>query len=258
MSPILLLLLLSSSGAELRQNELLEQSKGVEPQACRPDVQALLRDLSVRVAENSLKIEKLQTENTEQTLKIEQLQKENDAQATRLTEAEKHLDSQQQELRSLKSRTDETENQVETLRKHREVSRVAFSASLLDSGSGNIGPYPDHMTLVFRHVIANVGNAYNKHTGVFTAPLRGVYHFDFFNVAHLERFQSVVRLEKNGEHVVTSQENMPNGMGTAGNSATLLLEPGDVVFLRLWSNHRIYDDSSHRYSTFSGRLLFTL
>lgn len=45
------------------------------------------------------------------------------------------------------------------------VKRVAFSASLLGTESKNIGPFSTYTPLVFKYVVANIGNAYNPHTG---------------------------------------------------------------------------------------------
>ena len=45
------------------------------------------------------------------------------------------------------------------------MKRVAFSASLVTSGSATVGPFNREITLVFRRVVVNIGNAYNPHTG---------------------------------------------------------------------------------------------
>ncbi|KAM4609681.1 complement C1q-like protein 2 [Polymixia lowei] len=168
------------------------------------------------------------------------------------------LTAQAAEVTYLKSRSNITESQVETLRRDREVKQVAFSASLLASGHGTIGPFNTQTTLVYRHVVTNIGNAYNPNTGLFTAPVRGAYHFQFKVGAHGDASHpSAAALFKNGQHIFIAYEHQPSHFGTSSNGVSLLLEKGDVVFLRLWQNARIFDDGNH-HSTFSGHLLFTM
>uniref|UniRef100_A0A8C6UIF2 Cerebellin 10 n=1 Tax=Neogobius melanostomus TaxID=47308 RepID=A0A8C6UIF2_9GOBI len=90
-----------------------------------------------------------------------------------------------------------TETQVQTLTRDRAVGQVAFSASLLASGSGHTGPFNTDTTLVFRGVVSNIGNAYNPHTGIFTAPVRGAYHFEFYLFFQGGSHDSRVGLTKN-------------------------------------------------------------
>uniref|UniRef100_A0A8C6UDJ3 C1q domain-containing protein n=1 Tax=Neogobius melanostomus TaxID=47308 RepID=A0A8C6UDJ3_9GOBI len=237
------LLLCSLSGAEHQDNEIKP-----EPQPCLSDLHAVLREMSAKLAD--LMIQQMQTLNQEQNAKlaknevrIEELQTLNQAQAS--------------ELKSLKTRTNVTENQVESLRRDRAVGQVAFSASLLESGHGTLGPFNTHTTLVFKHVVSNIGKAYSPHTGIFTAPVRGAYHFEFYVFGSGGSPDSRVMLTKNGEHVFIAGETQSNGFGSGSNGASLLLEAGDVVFLHLHANRRIYDDGDH-YSTFSGHLLFPM
>uniref|UniRef100_A0A8C6UJZ5 C1q domain-containing protein n=1 Tax=Neogobius melanostomus TaxID=47308 RepID=A0A8C6UJZ5_9GOBI len=220
----LLLLLCSLSGAEHQDNEIKP-----EPQPCLSDLHAVLREMSAKLAKYEVRIEELQT----------------------------HDQAQASELKSLKTRTNVTENQVESLRRDRAVGQVAFSASLLESGSRTLGPFNAQTTLVFKHVVSNIGKAYSPHTGFFTAPVRGAYHFEFYILAHGGSHSSAVGLVKNREHVFITGEHQTNAYGTAANGVTLLLEAGDVVSLRLWENHVIYDDQNH-YSSFSGHLLFPM
>ncbi|XP_041654662.1 complement C1q-like protein 2 [Cheilinus undulatus] len=158
----------------------------------------------------------------------------------------------------MKARSNVTEIQVKALTRDGEVKQVAFSASLLASSSGYVGPFNTHTPLVFRHVVTNIGNAYNPNTGFFTAPVRGAYHFEFYICAtgHSSHPTSAV-LVKNGGHVFIAYEHQPSYHVSSANGATLLLEVGDVVFLRLWINSRIFDNENH-HSTFSGHLLFTM
>uniref|UniRef100_A0A096M901 Cerebellin 10 n=1 Tax=Poecilia formosa TaxID=48698 RepID=A0A096M901_POEFO len=166
--------------------------------------------------------------------------------------------AQIEELISVKARTNNTENQVEVLKREREVKQVAFSASLLASGSGHIGPFNTQTPLVFRHVVANIGNAYNPNTGFFIAPVRGAYHFEFhlYGGGHASHGTGAV-LVRNGNPIFIAYEHQASYSVSPSNGATLLLETGDVVFLRQWQNSWIYDSGNH-HTTFSGHLLFTV
>ncbi|XP_074536725.1 complement C1q-like protein 2 [Halichoeres trimaculatus] len=202
-------------------------------QSCPPDLHAVLREMSASLAEQRVEIRHLQAENEAHAAKLREV----DKQKTELDKQKTELEKQQQQL---------------------QVRQVAFSASLLASGKGHVGPFNTHTLLVFRHVLSNIGNAYNPNTGFFTAPVRGAYHFEVYiaAVGH-DSIPSIAVLVKNGEIVFSTNESQPSHFGKAANGATLLLETGDVVFLHLWRNSRIYDDRFH-HSTFSGHLLFIM
>ncbi|KAM6929642.1 uncharacterized protein PEZ65_008833 isoform 6-T6 [Lycodopsis pacificus] len=189
---------------------------------------------------------------------VEALKRDNEAQAAELTNTRAELINMAEELSNMTARTDVTENQVEALKRDNEVKQVAFSTSLLASGSGTIGPFNTYTPLVFRYVVTNIGNAYNPNTGLFIAPVRGAYHFEIYIGAHGHASHpSSVVLVKNGEHIFIAYAHQPSHYGSSANGATLLLEVGDVVFLRLRGNSRVYDNENH-HSTFSGNLLFTM
>ncbi|XP_033495817.2 uncharacterized protein LOC117265423 isoform X4 [Epinephelus lanceolatus] len=279
----LLLLICSLSTAQHQtesDNEIIPHGKQAESQGRGPtnvsdrqqtgtqDIHAVLREMSALLAEQRVEMRHLQRENEAQTAKLKELElqkteverqkTELELQKTELERQKQELQAQAAELITMKARSNVTEHQVEALMRDGEVKQVAFSASLLASGSGHVGPFNTQTPLVFRHVLTNIGNAYNPNTGFFIAPVRGAYHFELYIGAggHASH-ASGAHLVKNGGQTFMAYEHQPSGFGSSANGATLLLEVGDVVFLRQWGNTRIFDNENH-HSTFSGHLLFTM
>ncbi|KAK7149209.1 hypothetical protein R3I94_008735 [Phoxinus phoxinus] len=126
----------------------------------------------------------------------------------------------------------------------------------MQSGSGHIGPFTTGITLTYRNVFTNIGNAYKPITGVFTAPLKGAYMFRV-SVYGGGGTQASASIYKNGEHVVAAYDVQAQDQLNASNGVVLILEVGDVVYVRLGSGMRIHDNGSN-HNTFSGFLLFPL
>ncbi|KAF7209540.1 transcript variant X5 [Nothobranchius furzeri] len=248
-------------------------------QTCTQEINAVLREMSASLAGLKVEVKYLQKENEAKTRELE-LQKQQDqankkelellkqqdqANKKELELQKRELDKLKQqdqahegELITIKASANITENQVEALRREGEVKQVAFSASLMDSGSGDIGPFNAQTPLVFRRVVTNIGNAYNPNTGFFIAPVRGVYHFEFYFYGHGHASHgSGAALFKNGEHIFIAYEHQSSYSVNGANGVTLLLEVGDVVFLRQWQSSRIFDNENH-HTTFSGHLIFTM
>ncbi|XP_075898131.1 complement C1q-like protein 2 [Nelusetta ayraudi] len=220
----------SPPGKQLSDHGRELQDTPNQQQTCRPDVNSVLREMSAMLAE--------------QRVEIRHLQKENQAQKAK-------LESQKIEVEKQKTQVDKLEQQLQ-------VQQVAFSASLLASGSGTLGPFNTHTPLVFKHVVTNIGNAYNPNTGFFIAPVRGVYQFEFYIgvYGHASHGTAAV-LVKNGDHIFAAYEHQSSNFVSSSNGAKLLLEVGDVVHMKLWENSRVFDNENH-HTTFSGNLLFTM
>ncbi|XP_056279403.1 uncharacterized protein LOC130199709 [Pseudoliparis swirei] len=270
----LLLLICSLSAAQLQtqtDNEIhgkQTESQGREAtktsnqqQICPPDIHAVLRDMSVLLAEQTVEIRHLWRENEVLAAKLreQEVQKpEVDKLKQQLKDQSSLISAQAAELINMNARTNITESQVEALKRTDEVKRVAFSASLLASGSGTIGPFNTFVPLVFKYIVTNIGNAYCPTTGLFTAPVRGAYHFEFYLTGNGGASHgSGALLVRNGEQIFVAYESQTGHNPSSANGATLLLEVGDVVFLRLWANTNIFDNEPHQ-STFSGFLLFPM
>ncbi|XP_054905784.1 multimerin-2-like [Poeciliopsis prolifica] len=227
-------------------------------QTCAQDINAVLREMSASLAGLKVEMRYLQRDNEAKTKELDLLKQQYQEQVTKVINLEQQHQAQIGELISIKARTNNTENQVEDLKREREVKQVAFSASLLASGSGYTGPFNTQTPLVFRRVVTNIGNAYNPNTGIFIAPVRGVYHFEFHlhGGGHASPGTGAI-LVKNGDIIFSAFAHQPSYDVNPSNGATLLLETGDVVFLRQWQNTRIYDNQNH-HTTFSGHLVFTV
>ncbi|XP_071326333.1 complement C1q tumor necrosis factor-related protein 4-like [Trachinotus anak] len=175
-------------------------------------------------------------------------------------DAEAELKSLQASLKELQTenlgvreRLESTERELKAMR---DVPKVAFAVSL--GGDGLQKTTSGSKTLIYKTVLTDIGQAYNSETGVFTAPVRGVYYIRFTANAPTNFPMSAV-LYKNNAAIQLIAHEQPSGEGsdTASNGAALLLEQGDTLSLQLWHNTQIWDNSNH-HSTFSGFLLFPM
>ena len=79
----------------------------------------------------------------------------------------------------------------------------------------------------------NVGGAMNLATGVFIAPVDGIYHFEFTGVKYADSSAIFIYLQVNGVNIGSAYatEMLPDFLGLSGISASLKLKNGDQVRL---------------------------
>ncbi|XP_036414565.1 interaptin-like isoform X1 [Colossoma macropomum] len=236
--------------AQTVNQSTMEARFGTELEELKRKSDEELKDLktSFKVTENQ--VESLKQENQAQMVN-------QSAMETRFgTELEELKRKNDEELKDLKTSFKVTENQVESLKVENQERKVAFSASLLVDGDGHTGPYSTLFPLVYKNVFTNIGKAYNPATGIFTAPVRGVYQFRFHIHGYSGRVVAV-QLHKNGHQVAGTYAYQDQHRVSSSNGVSLLLEVGDVVCIKLHPNSWIYDSDFH-HCTFSGHMLFSI
>lgn len=84
----------------------------------------------------------------------------------RLRASEKTVEEQRALIKELREKQAEQAAALKELKKERDDRRVSFSASLREPGApGSTGPDEEEITLIYQHVITNIGDAYNPETG---------------------------------------------------------------------------------------------
>lgn len=242
----------TDSGSGRQGNEQTERPT-VEPEmddrSFAPDIWIEFLVLRDRVFLMQMDVKYLETSVTELEKHREELQKQNDAQNVELWVL-------QVKLKDLETKLTASDKEMENLKQELTASKVAFSATLLESGEGNIGS-ESGIILKYRNVITNSGQHYNPYTGYFTAPLRGIYFFRFsshFTTNHGMKST----LYKNDDPILMTGDrpsDPEDGEDTGSNGVVLQLDVGDVVSIQILGY--VWDDNYHRTS-FSGFLLFPM
>ncbi|XP_033973612.1 myosin-11-like isoform X11 [Trematomus bernacchii] len=266
------------SSREKEVEELQREGGGGTPERRRwrssrekevEELQREITDLLARVTASENKSTVLETRMSFSEKEVEELQRENAVLEARMSSSEKEVEELQREnadllarvtasenkSTALESRMSSSEKEVEELqRENADRPQVAFSAGLTDAGS--VGPFTTPTTLKYSKVFTNIGQAYNPTTGIFTAPVRGVYYFRFNVWENRDLVWTAVELYHNDQRKMRlSDHNDGSGLVSASNSMVLQLEKGDVVYIVLSLNYAVWDDS-HNRMIFSGFLLF--
>ncbi|XP_075955729.1 uncharacterized protein LOC142957662 [Anarhichas minor] len=150
-------------------------------------------------------------------------------------------------------RTEESELSLEVMRLKVEVNaKVAFSATIIESNDTFTGPSINstNTILIYNRVFTNVGFAYNCKTGIFTARLKGVYHFSFMTFGYNGHTSGAILVKNRHYQVSTWEFTGSDNSDTTSNTVILELNVGETVNVILWKGGKIHT------SVFSGFLIF--
>ncbi|XP_034004141.1 puff II/9-1 protein-like isoform X3 [Trematomus bernacchii] len=204
-------------------------------------------DLLARVTASEKKSTAFEARMSSSEKEVEELQRENADLLARVTASEK-------KSTALEARMSSSEKEVEELqRENADRPQVAFSAGLTDAGG--VGPFTTDITLKYSKVFTNIGQAYSPTTGIFRAPVRGVYYFRFNEWEHRSAWTAVKLFHNDKMKMGIYDYHDGGGYISTSNSILLQLEEGDVVYIVLPTSFSVYDDSNNRI-IFSGFLLF--
>ncbi|XP_059185801.1 heavy metal-binding protein HIP-like [Centropristis striata] len=257
---LLLLLALCGSGAQGELQETAPRDPAEEPtEQTTSDIWAEVRALRDMV------VELLQRENSDLQARLSNSESRTEtlmSLETRLTATESKTSDLETENADLQTRLSSSESElliskskIETLERENAERKVAFYTALTDSG--HFGPFNTDITLKYSRVSTNIGDAYNPSTGFFTAPVRGVYYFQFTLCGAQTSGMGVYVYKNNGGIMWNQEWKEEKGWEYMTNSVVLELMAGDEIHLVLPSGLSLYDDI-YNQSTFSGSLLFTL
>ncbi|XP_076847185.1 complement C1q-like protein 4 [Brachyhypopomus gauderio] len=210
-----------------------------------------LSAMKIRLAVSEREVENLKKEKTVHTSDLYSLH-------SRSTAAENLMEALKNKASVLETRLTATETGVENLKKENtDRPKVAFTATL-PGPIGAVGPFNTQTNLLYTKVFTNVGNAYNSATGVFRAPVKGLYYFRFTALSYLNSIAMAINLHKNHEILMhVGAYNTDGHHEYVCNGITLELEVGDVIFTSLPKNYKLMDDAN-KSTTFSGFLLYPM
>nr|XP_034305323.1 complement C1q tumor necrosis factor-related protein 3-like [Crassostrea gigas] len=131
------------------------------------------------------------------------------------------------------------------LRQGQSIPAVGFSAVI--SKDTYLG---DNQAIKYDRVLTNIGNGYDKWSGHFKAPLKGLYVLSCTVMAVKGHDISVV-LVKNGQNMMNAYSNR-SAWDTGAISVALALKKGDKVWIRRYGHGRHVQGN---YNIFSGYLI---
>ncbi|XP_041374643.1 caprin-2-like [Gigantopelta aegis] len=133
-----------------------------------------------------------------------------------------------------------------------QIQRVAFSA-----GRTSHLHLQNATNITYDRVFTNIGNGYNKTSGIFTVPegAAGTYVFMFHGLAQRSG-KFWLDLYKNSVYVISAYAHTSHEFGSSSNVAAMELQEGDYVHIQGRGDNLLFGKSDEVYNTFNGYLLY--
>ena len=126
---------------------------------------------------------------------------------------------------------------------------VFFSVTSMGSATRLV----DHLTIIFKTVLTNIGLGYNPWTGVFTAPISGVYLIGG-SIMSMPNQRLQTEIVVNSQTVVVQlYAASTTGRDQTSNFAIIQLHVGDMVWMRI--KYTSKQTTINSENTFSGYLI---
>ncbi|BFZ19649.1 hypothetical protein BsWGS_22688 [Bradybaena similaris] len=131
----------------------------------------------------------------------------------------------------------------------RQTTAIAFTASLVENTKVAAG-----QTVRYNNTITNIGNGYDTNTGIFTAPLAGLYGFQL-SVLTQKSSEAWLELFVNEKYIISVNSKLASGFDAAVSFVLLTLKVGDRVQVKARSESLLFGRTTEQYCTFSGFLI---
>ena len=128
-------------------------------------------------------------------------------------------------------------------------AEIAFQATL----SKHLHNLKHQETVIFDKVLLNEGNAYNHRTGGFTAPVGGVYSFNWKTLTNAKTY-FVTEIVHNGNLIAFNHcdgRGLSTGHASSSNQVIIKMKKGDKVWIRTRGRDGLYANG-YGYCDFSG------
>jgi hypothetical protein len=132
--------------------------------------------------------------------------------------------------------------------------QVAFTVGISTPDLTHLG---EHHTIVFDKPITNIGNAYSHTTGIFHAPLKGIYVFTLtlMVVARHKEYLEIV-VDGNVLNDILADASSVDDVVSTTKQWVLDLNSGSEVWIRTTSYDNMGEIHGYMHTVFSGYLLF--